>query len=310
MCVNISIIVCCFNSGGVIKQTLRHLANQRLNGLLCELILVDNNCIDNTLEVVQSTWASLNTSIQLNVISEHKPGQSHARKAGVAQSKGEVIVFCDDDNRLNADYVDTVFQLLKENKNIGLVAGTIIPSSTKALPEWFPENQLMFACGNLSEESCFVSNLWGAGLSGRGELLRSIYNSKLVHVMNGVGDKLGNRLAGDDNELCFWVKRIGFKLYYSRQLVLYHFMHASRLNLVYLNNLRESTILGNKVFRKMQEFIYHFERQFHLSDFKYLIGNNEKGIAIRAKFGFKNFKTKIMINNIKELNTIRNRFFT
>ena len=50
---NLSTVICCYNSSSRIETTLEYLAKQKLKDLSCEVILVDNNCSDATVEVAK-----------------------------------------------------------------------------------------------------------------------------------------------------------------------------------------------------------------------------------------------------------------
>ena len=92
-----SVIVCCYNSAPRLRETLLHLAQQEVTeGFNWEVVLVDNNSTDGTAEVAQSLWAKYGNPVPLRIVKEHTPGLSYARKKGVEESKGELLVFCDD----------------------------------------------------------------------------------------------------------------------------------------------------------------------------------------------------------------------
>ncbi len=49
---NVSIVICCYNSAHRLPETIRHLLAQEIpEGLLWEVIVVDNACTDNTAQV-------------------------------------------------------------------------------------------------------------------------------------------------------------------------------------------------------------------------------------------------------------------
>ena len=55
----ISVILCCHNSEGVLMPSIRALSSQVLPDLTpCEVILVDNNCTDRTVELAMANWES------------------------------------------------------------------------------------------------------------------------------------------------------------------------------------------------------------------------------------------------------------
>ena len=87
-------IICCYNSATRLPQTLKHLAEQQVpQDLNWEVIVVDNNSTDHTAEVAKDLWVQYGSPVNLKVVPEWNPGLSNARKKGVYEAKGEIIMF-------------------------------------------------------------------------------------------------------------------------------------------------------------------------------------------------------------------------
>ena len=63
--IDISVIICCYNSENRIVPTLEHLSRQTLGQLSCEIILVDNNCSDGTIDLAKKTWDSIGNPFEI-----------------------------------------------------------------------------------------------------------------------------------------------------------------------------------------------------------------------------------------------------
>lgn len=68
-----------------------------------ELVVVDNGSRDGTAEYLSAT-AEI-SDIALTAVSETRPGLAAARNAGVARARGRVLVFVDDDCRVDRGYL-------------------------------------------------------------------------------------------------------------------------------------------------------------------------------------------------------------
>ena len=135
---NISVVLCCYNSSIRLPKTLEHLALQNLSpNISCEIIVIDNNSSDNTFELAASEWAKLGAPFPLQTIRESKPGLSHARNTGVLSAKYQYICFCDDDNWLFPDYIQTAVEIMDADSSIGILAGQGIAVSDVEIPNWF-----------------------------------------------------------------------------------------------------------------------------------------------------------------------------
>lgn len=228
---DVSIIICCYNSENRIVPTLEHLSKQILGNLQCEIILIDNNCSDKTIQIANQTWNYLRNPFQLHILKEIQPGLSFARKCGVNAAKGEIIVFCDDDNWLGKEYIKTAFDLMQNDLSIGVLAGQSRAVSEIEIPTWFYTFYGYYACGVLGIHSGDVSKrlwVWGAGMVVRKSQMALLY-SKYTHITK---DRTKESMeSGGDMEICFWHLLEHKKLWYDNRLMLNHFMPAERLNI-------------------------------------------------------------------------------
>lgn len=236
---DITVVVCCYNSTARLQPTLEHLVKQELKPQLnFELVIVDNNSTDNTSELAMNIWKSFNTEINLTVVQEHVSGLSHARKTGVNTAKGEIIVFCDDDNWLDDNYLQIAFDFMTNHPQVGVLGGKGMAVSSIKFPDWFPTYQGDYAVGVQALESGDVSSrgyVWGSGMVVRKNEILSLYNAGFNGSLTG---RKGSDLqAGDDSEICKWYLIVGKSLYYNELLIFRHFIEAFRLTTEYNKKL-------------------------------------------------------------------------
>lgn len=229
---DISVIVCCYNSATRLPKTLEYLAKQQVEELKLEIVLVDNNSTDETSKIAEELWSSFNNPFPFKIINEPNPGLSNARKAGVYAANGEIIIFCDDDNWLKEDYVKIAHRTMVENEEIGVLGCQSIATADIEIPNWFYTHYGAYACGVLALDSGDVTHrlwVWGAGMVMRRNLLILLYN-KYKH--RTLGRTKENYSSGEDVEICYWHIIEGYRLWYEEKLILWHFMPKERLNKV------------------------------------------------------------------------------
>jgi glycosyltransferase involved in cell wall biosynthesis len=163
----ISVIICCHNSSVKIEATLGNLALQiKQPGTEYEIILVDNNCTDNTIETAQECWRSLHNPFPLCIIQETKTGLSYARQKGIAAAKYEYVVLCDDDNWLCKDYLKKVFMLFETMPDVALLGGVgeaVFENGTA--PAWFTNMKgFGYAVGAEGRKTGYTFAVYGAGM--------------------------------------------------------------------------------------------------------------------------------------------------
>ncbi len=246
----ISVILCCYNSSKRLPKTLKYLANQKVSkNLNWELVLVNNNSSDNTSIVAQKLWENYDTDVPLNIVDESKAGLSFARDKGIKTAKFDILLFCDDDNWLDSNYIDNVFDKFKKHPNLGAVGGWCDAVFEGEKPEWFDLFSGNFAVGRPMEKSGFLekpnSYLYGAGMALSRQAYKHLVKKGFKNILT---DRKGKQLSsGGDVELIYALRLIGYDVYFDDELHFYHYMPDQRMSWEYLNRLRESMYWSNFV---------------------------------------------------------------
>ena len=235
----VSIIICCFNGALRLPETLNHLASQVVSSVQWEVILVNNNSTDNTVAVAGEVWAKFNCQAPFIIIDEPEQGKSKALKKGIGISKYDYFIVCDDDNWLSNNYVQTAFDIMQSNSNIGILGGDSIAECEVTPPEWFEENKCDYAVGKQGEQSGDATArwfLWGAGAVLRKELYNYLINAGMSNFLGG---RKGNEdlTPGEDTEICKWYILAGYKLWYDNRLVIKHYIPEGRLTESYFKRM-------------------------------------------------------------------------
>lgn len=223
----ISIIICCYNSEWIIERCLKALAIQKVSkNLNWEIILVNNASTDNTVSLANKTLQ--NTSLNFSIINENTPGLLSARKCGVRHSKYSYIIFCDDDNLLCENYVNSMYEIMHSDRTIGAFGGRGIAEFESVPDSIIHKHISSYAIGSQKER---INDLYGAGLCVRRDCVEKIYNKHDFVLTGRCGGKL---LAGDDSELVKSIILQGYKIGASDELTFIHVLPTKRLTKKYL----------------------------------------------------------------------------
>ncbi len=219
------------------EQTLTHIALQQLDAdLACEVILVDNASIDNTQEKAQTIWSETSSDkIKLSIVYEPKPGLAYARQRGVMNARYKYLVFCDDDNWLDRNYVSNVSKLFNQDPTVAAIGGlgTAEIEDDGLKPPWFDNFYHGYAVGPQAEKECTVNGVYGAGMAVRKSVLNEITNQPMF-----LHDRKQNQLtSGGDAEICLRIRLAGYQILYSPQLTFKHFLTTQRLTWSYIKKL-------------------------------------------------------------------------
>jgi len=240
----ISIVVCCYNSKNRLKPTIEHLANQKgLSTNLWEVIIVDNASTDDTAKVASIFWDNIKivNKPSFNILSENKAGLSFARNRGINEAKFNYILFCDDDNWLDENYLSNSINILSLNPQIGVLGGMGIPVFEDKEPSHFWDNQYhTLAVGNQYIEEGDITNtrkvVYGAGM-----VLNKVAFTSLINDYNfsfQSTDRIGNSLVScGDHEICLAIRMLGYKIYWDKKLIFYHYIPKNRTTIEYYKKL-------------------------------------------------------------------------
>ena len=236
--IGISVIICCYNSEKRLPETISHLLGQ--THLNFEIIIVDNASKDSTFETAENLL-KVQDKISFRIIREEQAGLSHARKAGRIAATHEIILFCDDDNWLDLDYLKNLSELFTKNPEFEMIGGLGEPEFELTHPLWFEKYQTNFACGalasGLTDKLNEVTELYGAGIA-----IKKSFFEKLDQVgfESILSDRKGNDLmSGGDTEYCIVARMMGLKLGYHPALTFKHYMPDNRMNIEYLKKLHK-----------------------------------------------------------------------
>lgn len=232
----VSIIICCYNSSERIEKTLQHIAVQEFDNINSEVIIVDNASNDNTVDVAKLTWQKANnTDISFKTIYESTPGLAYARKKGIDAASFDFLIFCDDDNWLDKNYLQNTYKLFKSYPDVAILGGvgTAEFEDPKMKPFWFDKFYHGFAVGPQAEKECIIGGVYGAGMAIRKSVLKEVMKmSMFLH-----GRKQSQLTSGEDAEICFRIRLAGYQILYSPELTFKHFLTTSRLSWRYFKNL-------------------------------------------------------------------------
>lgn len=225
----ISIIICCHNSEKRIVSALGSVFCQSDVTDPVQVVLVDNNCSDNTVQEAKNLAQQLGKS--LVVVHEPKPGLIYARRAGAFAAEGDYVCFVDDDNLLDPYYIARATSIFACYPDVGYIGGQTRLPAHYTTPEWLTRDLLLsYAVGRQYSDIGRLGSssplLWGAGLCVRTKALRMALQN--IDEFKCVGRVGGKQLAGDDSELCYRLALQGWAGYHDETLSLVHAIDPDR----------------------------------------------------------------------------------
>lgn len=103
--IKLSVIIPTFNSSNTLERLIDSLINQDFNDF--EIIFIDDNSSDNTVEIINNNFKYSNINYQL-FINKTNMGPAYCRNIGLDNSKGKFIVFIDSDDVVREDHFSSL----------------------------------------------------------------------------------------------------------------------------------------------------------------------------------------------------------
>lgn len=252
----LSIIITTYNRSQSLLQTLQSLLATTAKPEDWECIVVNNNSKDNTEMVLQEFIQSHDSGFHFRWVTEIEQGLSAARNRGYYESQGEAIVYVDDDERIDSNFIQAYIDFFDRYPDVGVGSGKVIPEYPTGKPTWLSpltEKPIAFPVDLGKSVKPYPRHLHPAGCNFA--LRRSVL--KQVGLFNNeLGRKGGALLGGEEYELISRVRKAGIKIMYVPDAVIWHIIGEDKLNDTYFNKLTYSIGIGQKARSKSRLKLY------------------------------------------------------
>lgn len=228
------LVICTYNNARGLAQVLDAIAAQEATADLdCRVLVVDNNCTDDTAKVVADRRKP-GFPMPLESVLEATQGLTPARVCGVRNTTGDWIAFIDDDCVLDVDWLAQASAFARAHPQCGGFGGRVILHwESGPPPAWFRAYGWAFAETDAGDCAFVRGWLPGAGMVlRRGALLESGWlDQPLLH------DRIGTKLvSGGDVEMGLRVAQ-RHEVWYHPGCRLRHQIPARRMQAEYLERL-------------------------------------------------------------------------
>lgn len=289
MSLELSVITCSHNPRpDYLTRTVDGLQSQTLDQQRWEYLLIDN-ASDQPLE----SRVDLSWHLNARHAREEQLGLTHARLRGIGESKGEVLVFVDDDNVLDPDFLEQALKVGREWPTLGAWGGQTRPGFEKPPPDWTQQywSRLVireFDSDRWSNQPADADAMpCGAGMCVRKSVAAYYLQLHTTGQRRILMDRAGTSLiSGGDSDMAICACDLGLGMGMFTSLKLTHLIPADRLTEDYLVRLVEGLAYSSIVldsFRLPQSSNGHSQlrtprRKFStsLADFARLLIRNRR----------------------------------
>lgn len=241
---DISIIICTHNPRHeYLSRVLASLKNQTLDCEHWDLLLIDNASDPSVASEVDISWHP-----NARHIREDRLGLTHARICGIQEAKTEILIFVDDDNVLDRDYLENALRIAQPWPMLGAWGGQCLPDFETEPPTWTKEFWEYLGIRSFDRDRWSNLPQWentpiGAGLCVRKNIAEAYVHSLQTDPRRVNLDRQGNMLLScGDMDFAYTACDMGMDIGIFTELKLLHLMPPNRLEEAYLLRMVEQAV--------------------------------------------------------------------
>jgi len=216
-------------------------AQEDVEGLRWEVVLVDNNSTDNTRETVKELADRPSVPTCLRYVFEGDQGLNFARNRGIAESRGKYFAFVDDDILVSRRWLASLYRTL-ENNDADAAGSCIHLDEHIRLPEWINLDMYGFlGYQDYGQDTFRMDGVrqypFGGNMSFNRRVVDKVglFNTKLGR--KGTGRKRSELFKGAETEYFHRLAQAGGRIFYTPDAVVYHQVQPFQLTKRYFRTI-------------------------------------------------------------------------
>lgn len=256
-----SVIFCTYNREKYIYNAMKSIVEQEFPVEKYEIVLINNNSTDNTEQICIQFQKDF-PQVDFNYIVEINQGLSYARNRGIKESKGELLVFVDDDATVFEHYLSSIDNFFKMYPNAVACGGPIKPVYETGKPMWLSYYTNILIGGALYYGERIVPFKNGKFPGGGNSAFKYTVFGKYGLFNVELGRKGSSLIGAEEKDLYDRLARGGEQFYYLPQMGIYHYISETKLTKDYFKNLTYSMGKSERIRTKSVSYSAYLKRLF------------------------------------------------
>lgn len=231
----LTIALCTYNHADRLTRTLADLANLRPPRQPWEFLVIDNASSDGTPELLDAMdWRP--AGVEIRVVREEKLGLSNARNRALREARGDYLLFMDDDETPDPNWLTTYEQAMLEHQPDALGGRIEVLLEDGARPDWLQDELLGFL-GKLDHGTArwlteSTTPIFGGNFAFRRSVFERIGNFDARLGRQGTAN-----IGGEDTEIYQRLLEHGCHVRWVPEAIIQHRIQAPKLRRSYFLDL-------------------------------------------------------------------------
>ena len=234
--IRLSLIIPTHNRSKRLIAALESVIRQDLPAADWECVVVSNNSTDDTVARF-GDFAARYPGLNLRLVTEDGPGVSYARNRGIAETSAPLLVFIDDDERINPGFLRAYADFFDAHPDAVVAGGRIIAEYVTGRPAWLSKYTEM-PIANPMDFGDAVRPFPAGRVPGGGNMA---FRRSAALRYGGFDPSLGRvgrmLIGGEENDFFERLMRGGETCWYVPGAVMWHIIPPEKLTESYFRRL-------------------------------------------------------------------------
>ena len=234
--IRLSLIIPTHNRSERLIAALESAIRQDLPAADWECVVVSNNSTDDTVARF-GDFAARYPGLNLRLVTEDGPGVSYARNRGIAETSAPLLVFIDDDERINPGFLRAYADFFDAHPDAVVAGGRIIAEYVTGRPAWLSKYTEM-PIANPMDFGDAVRPFPAGRVPGGGNMA---FRRSAALRYGGFDPSLGRvgrmLIGGEENDFFERLMRGGETCWYVPGAVMWHIIPPEKLTESYFHRL-------------------------------------------------------------------------
>ena len=234
MSIAYTVALCTHNHADRLRRTLADLHDLKSPQAPWEFLVIDNGCSDGTVGLLaKHAWPR---GWQVRAVREEKLGLSNARNRAIAEARGEYVIFMDDDETPDPDWL-CAYERLIEAHRPDAFGGRQVVLFEDERPAWLRDELLGFLGElNRSDTICPLTDshtpFYGGNFGFRKAVCEHVGTFDAM-----LGRKGADNTGGEEVDFYRRLLAAGFAVWWTPEAIIHHRIQAVKLKRSYFLDL-------------------------------------------------------------------------
>ena len=224
----LSVIFCTYNREKYLYNALKSIAVQDFPYQDYEIVMVNNNSTDSTEDICRKFQTDY-PRVDFHYSLETNQGLSYARNRGVKESRGDILIFVDDDATVFEFYLSFIKLFFEAHPEVSACGGPIVPVYEVEKPKWLSHYTEQLIGGALYEGDKVKLFRNGKYPGGGNSAFRKEVFEKYGLFNVDLGRKGTGLIGAEEKDLYDRLTRGGEVFYYLPQMGIHHYIPEKKL---------------------------------------------------------------------------------